>query len=275
MVKYPIDSQTALENHAKKFGFNYAERDLFASIHEATQTINPRHLVTYILEAADDIAYRTADIEDALSKNVITLFDIKAYLKKYLDLNIKNDQTIYDSFNSFFESSIESDTQAIDNVRNWLSHVRLNLMKSVARQFAEDFEILESHHIANYELTELCYAHNFFTFAKTLTQDKIYDNHQVLDLEVSAKACMYDLLDVLIDAVIAYDSDIPQLKPTYYQSKIIKLIGDDVMDVYHNEKESDDAYNLYLRILCVLDYVSSMTDRFAHEKRSILVGKTV
>lgn len=282
MVKYPYDSATAKAHNLKKFGYNYAERDLFEKIVNETKTDNPRHIVTYILEAADDIAYRTADLEDALNKRVITVFDIKHYLKMYLDLDNKYDLRIYESFMSFYDEAVSDEDIALELVRLWLYDVRINLMKHVAHQFADDFDKIITGNVENYELTEHCYGKNFFKFAKNITQEKIYDNDSVLDLEVAAKACMYDLLDLFVDAMIAYDSNITvlnsdgnlvTLKPTYYQSKLIKLIPKEYLSVYNDQKvEDDESYNLYLRILCVLDYISSMTDRFAYEKRRIVTG---
>ena len=282
MVKYPFDSKTAKEQNHKKFGYNYAERELYEHVINATQTDNPRHVVTYILEAADDIAYRTADIEDALNKKVITVFDIKRYLTQYLDLENKYDSRIYDSFMTFFDDAVADDDIAVELVRLWLYEVRINLMKHVAHQFAEDFDAIVSGSVKDYELTEHCYGKNFFLLAKKLTQEKIYDNDSVLDLEVAAKACMYDLLDLFVDAMIAYDanitvtqsdSNVVTLKPTYYQTKLVKLIPQEYLYTYEEQKvEGDEPYNLYLRILCVLDYVSSMTDRFAYEKRRIVTG---
>lgn len=273
MVKYPIDSQTAKKHNSKKSGYYYADRNEFFEVQEATQTPFGRHLVTYILEAADDIAYRTADIEDALKKKVITIFDIKKYLKRHLDLSIKNDAVIYASFMNDFELCSEDESLALEYTRNWLQKVRGYLMKSVARQFAEEFEKLDQGLEDHYELSQVCYARNFFEFAKALTREKIYDNEEVLDLEVAAKACMYDLLDLFVDAIIPYDSNHPLMTSTYYQTKIVKLIDREFLDIYEQEKVANDpSYNLYLRILCVLDYVSAMTDRYAYEKRRTLTG---
>ena len=53
-------------------GYYYADEDVFRRITSATGAGNCRHPLTYILEAADDLAYKTADIEDAFVKGFIT-----------------------------------------------------------------------------------------------------------------------------------------------------------------------------------------------------------
>ena len=41
-----------------------------------------RHPLTFILEAADDIAYKTADIEDAFVKRFLTYHSLRDELRK-------------------------------------------------------------------------------------------------------------------------------------------------------------------------------------------------
>ena len=40
-----------------------------------------RHPLAYLLEAADDISYRTADLEDAFKKGLFTLQDFITFFK--------------------------------------------------------------------------------------------------------------------------------------------------------------------------------------------------
>ena len=47
---------------------------------KATGAGNNRHPLTYILEAADDIAYKTADIEDAFVKGFISYHQLESEL---------------------------------------------------------------------------------------------------------------------------------------------------------------------------------------------------
>lgn len=49
-------------------GYYYAEQDIFEEITRSTGAVGCRHPLAFILEAADDIAYKTADIEDAVKK---------------------------------------------------------------------------------------------------------------------------------------------------------------------------------------------------------------
>lgn len=64
--------EIAETSRIKKLGYFYADRDIFEKIQAATGTNGCRHPLCYILEAADDIAYLTADIEDAYRKGFIS-----------------------------------------------------------------------------------------------------------------------------------------------------------------------------------------------------------
>ena len=46
-----------------------------------------RHPLAYLLEAADDISYRTADLEDAFKKGLFTLQDFITFFKNSYDKN--------------------------------------------------------------------------------------------------------------------------------------------------------------------------------------------
>ena len=61
-------------------GYYLADEELFHRITKATGAGNNRHPLTYILEAADDIAYKTADIEDAFVKGFISYHQLESEL---------------------------------------------------------------------------------------------------------------------------------------------------------------------------------------------------
>ena len=93
LVKYPTDSCSVDKGSADirkhKLGFFAAEQETFEQISEAVGTTTPdkgivRHPLTYLLEAADDIAYSTADLEDAFKKGLFTLDQfIEYYTNSY------------------------------------------------------------------------------------------------------------------------------------------------------------------------------------------------
>lgn len=75
IIKYPgssLEIKKTSHIRNKKMGYYYAERELFRDLQESLGTNGNRHPLAFVLEAADDIAYKTADIEDAVKKGCIT-----------------------------------------------------------------------------------------------------------------------------------------------------------------------------------------------------------
>lgn len=71
-----------------KPGYFFAEENEFKHISKVVGTLKQdeiyRHPLTFMVEAADDIAYATADLEDAFKKKLFTLDDFINYFKKLL-----------------------------------------------------------------------------------------------------------------------------------------------------------------------------------------------
>lgn len=93
LVKYPVDSTRVDKASANvklhKLGYYKAEEALFGALASATGTRTVegfcRHPLTYILEAADDIAYATADLEDAYKKGLFTLDEFERFFRDTLE----------------------------------------------------------------------------------------------------------------------------------------------------------------------------------------------
>ena len=63
-----------------------------------------RNPLAYILEAADDISYRTADFEDALLKGIIKVENIEGILKKHLGIDDENWESLRNKIKSEYAS---------------------------------------------------------------------------------------------------------------------------------------------------------------------------
>ena len=67
IIKYPGSSLQIDENSGnikdRKMGYYFADEEIFHKVTKETGAGRNRHPLTYMLEAADDLAYKTADIE--------------------------------------------------------------------------------------------------------------------------------------------------------------------------------------------------------------------
>ena len=95
LIKYPTDSLHVTNKkdpdiRRHKLGYYLAEQETFEKVSKETGTwIDEknvaRHPLTFLMEAADDIAYSTADLEDALKKKMFSLKEFIAYFKGNLE----------------------------------------------------------------------------------------------------------------------------------------------------------------------------------------------
>ncbi|WP_051080723.1 dGTP triphosphohydrolase [Psychroflexus tropicus] len=92
IIKYPSNSlegnkKPTTEIAKKKFGYFVTETETYKKINDYLKLGNRRHPVVYLLEAADDIAYSAADIEDGIKLGKVNLDDIERIFAKNLDKN--------------------------------------------------------------------------------------------------------------------------------------------------------------------------------------------
>lgn len=79
LIKYPTRcDEIEKTDIRKKMGCYQAEENIFLQIAEEVGTINAegkviRHPLAYLVEAADDIAYMTADLEDAVKSGIVSV----------------------------------------------------------------------------------------------------------------------------------------------------------------------------------------------------------
>ena len=90
ILKYPVSSvevdADSGDVKTKKMGYYLADRQIFEEVEKETGACGCRHPLTFILEAADDIAYKTGDIEDAFVKGFISYSRLLRELKVLQDI---------------------------------------------------------------------------------------------------------------------------------------------------------------------------------------------
>ena len=80
-----------------------------------------RHPLTYLLEAADDIAYAAADIEDGLKKNYITVQDFIDYFEENVDESDDKNYSLLQKLKGQLEKNEQNELQVM---QEWLDYVR-------------------------------------------------------------------------------------------------------------------------------------------------------
>ena len=276
IIKYPVSSleidKKSGDIRTKKMGYFYADREVFQEIQESTGTFGKRHPLAFVLEAADDIAYRTADIEDAFKKGCITFERLVQELKDYCPEEQDGD---YKDMVSLLE---RRRTRAIEKgitrpdanaVQNWTVQVQGKMIRSATAGFVRHYEELMEG-TCKKELLDGMPGTLMMRALGDIAYRYAFISAPILKLEVGADAIFSFLLERFVDAAIRYDSDEPM---TAVQEKLMSLISENYRAIYHvYAKGKDETERLYLRLLLVTDEICGMTDSYAKEMYQELGG---
>ena len=266
IIKYPVASVGINKKSGnikdKKMGYYYADQDIFANIQKSCGTFGARHPLAYVLEAADDIAYKTADIEDACKKGLLTYKLLLEELEKQPpegnDAYTKCIDILKHKHEKAEKNQYEDPGQYA--VSNWIVNVQGMLIAAATQSFMEHYDaIMEGTYTK-----ELLYGTNMEEMANRLSDIAFryaFQSMPILKLEVAAQTMLTFLLDKFVDAAITFDTE---EKQNAIQQKMMQLISENYMRIYRiYAKGKTEEEKLYLRLLLVTDYVCGMTDSYA------------
>lgn len=284
LVKYPTTSlmfQPEDENIKKhKPGYFLAEQEEFERICQEVGTMGDggitRHPLTFMLEAADDIAYATADLEDAYKKGLFTLDEFVKYFQDALD---QVEDKKYASPKRYSQLIIDDlctrrKTQKDDDAfKDWLRYVRRWLMYVVVYRFSFKYKsIMEGTY--QQDLFEGTFHALTINILKGAMGKFAFMTPRILKLELSAQTILSFLLQHFVTAVLYmdYQEKDKGFVPTKADKKYIAILSDNYRRDYQQSKTGDEGFDLYLRLLMVTDYISGMTDSYARTLYRELTG---
>jgi len=282
LIKYPTDScsfskdEWDIKKH--KLGYYYSENKVIEDICKSTSTKigneYVRHPLTYLLEAADDIAYATADLEDAAKKGLFSVEQFIAYyseeIKKVTEENtsseygysIKCDKDLLDSLKDELNKAKGSNESEFRILQNWINKVKRWLMYTAVYGFSSAYKDIMQ---GRYKDDVFKGTNNEHTIKilKGAMVKFVFNNSEILKLELAAKKIIESLLDDFIPAVIYWDEEEHKDKFSKADSKYINLISSNLRGEFKTNSPKDQSERLYLKFLMVTDFISGMTDSYA------------
>ncbi|MDD3404470.1 MAG: deoxyguanosinetriphosphate triphosphohydrolase [Hespellia sp.] len=266
IVKYPVSSlgidESTGDIKEKKMGFYQADENIYRMIEADTGADGKRHPLTFILEAADDLAYKTADIEDAFVKGFISyhmlLEELGELQARHPDANFKPKDELVKRYNQGRERHVANPEEYA--VKNWIVRVQGFLITCVTYGFTYNYDAIMAG----------TYQHDLFhgTFAEELMDllgkiafRDVFSSSTIYKLEMVEARVLDYLMDRLVHAIIYYDTG-EQLNSI--DLRIVSFISDNYKNAYKIQSQGKgEAEKLYLRLLLVTDYVCGMTDSYA------------
>lgn len=270
IIKYPHSSingnEGKLAKHValKKFGYFASENKDYEEISQVLKLQNKRHPVTYLLEAADDIAFSAADIEDGAKLGLIDFEIIKATFNKNLKQNkdlLEELDKLYNQFQSF------NNEKLFLIVQNFRVLTQGRMIGAVIECFKKNYDTIMDGSFP-YELILASTASDIRKAYKEL-QLIIFDNKKIMKTEIAGWEALYGLLDIFIPAT---KSDNFQTKGNNKESRLYKLISSSFRFIYENYNKDENVSKQYKKYQLVVDYIAGMTDSYALDLYQKLKG---
>ncbi|MGN1267125.1 MAG: deoxyguanosinetriphosphate triphosphohydrolase, partial [Dorea sp.] len=270
IVKYPVSSVEINKRSGdikdKKMGYYFADADVFEEIQRETGTNGCRHPLTFILEAADDIAYKTADIEDAFVKGFIS------YRKLWEELKELQDTYYQDSANTFFpadkleELYLRGKEKHVEDpeeyaIKNWIVRVQGFLINCATYGFTSNYTAIMNGDY-KHDLFYRTFAEKLMDLLGDLAFREVFTSDAIYRMEVAESTMINYLMDKFVTAVIYYDE--PSHRLGTIDLRMVSFISSNYKKAYHyHGNGKSDIEKLYLRLLLVTDYICGMTDSYA------------
>jgi dGTPase len=276
---------------SKKAGYFYSERDIVEEIRAALGVDGSRrHPLTYIMEAADDIAYCMSDIEDGLEKDLFKGdflrssvlkewgahsgdLEDKGYLSNILEATAPHDESTQD-LEGFFPFKIE---------------VTRRLIEYVVQQFVDNHERIIG---GNYPQGLLASNSNEKAVLETFkgfARKHLYSAKEAENIELAGDRVITGLLErfepLLICSRFDFEDILAERTKTRsgwhpdLQRRLFHMLPSKHVKVYRlaierlpEQNARRDADEWFHRAHLVVDYISGMTDTYALEKFQMFSG---
>ena len=254
-AKYPYSSSSSARptwSQGHKYNFFQAEKGLFAEVARETGLIQfgeeayCRHPLAFLLEAADDIAYRVVDFEDAHSQGLIDYSLLEEHFLRLLE-----DRKVVDAL-----SSMSDNMRRVEYLR---ALVIGKLVRGVTAVFMEHEEELLN---AEYHkpLLEQLDVYPVLCEIQKISTAQIYNNIKVAEIIAAGFELVSGMLDILVPAV----EELAEEKNGGHQASYRSRRLASVIPVHFMRLEDPEwRGSAYLRLLNILDYLSGMTDSYA------------
>ncbi|MGE7913255.1 deoxyguanosinetriphosphate triphosphohydrolase [Lysinibacillus xylanilyticus] len=272
LMKYPWASNHEKVQLKKKFGYFYSEKELFKEIASDTGIEECRHPATYILEAADDIAYLTADIEDAVKKGVFDWDKIYQEIRhEFGELYPKEFNRLEDLRRKALLNKVPN--KNLINVQNFKVTIQGIMIFAVVNTFKENYDLIMNGKFEG-DLLSNSTARTLSNKLREVAFKYVFSNKEVLTLELVGDRVLTDLLDLFVNAVV----NVKGIKKTKSKhEKLVHLISENFRHIQRISEKGEPTVEfedlpLYNRLQLVTDFISGMTDGYAVNLHQELLG---
>lgn len=258
IVKYPSNSLEGnkspyTEIAKKKFGYFVTETTKYKEINDYLQLHHRRNPAVYLMEAADDIAYAAADIEDGVKLGIITMDDISRVFDNYLDENKSVIMNYLKELLDQFGNDRKNESIMIQKFRIKTQQLMIG---AVLESFKENYDLIMKGELED-EIIMKSKAKDIRLAYKKLTSI-IFNYKPILKKELAGWEAIRGLLGIFVSASKSSNF---KSSGNCLESRLYNIISANYRKIYEDYTEYDNDY--YNRLRLIVDFISGMTDRFA------------
>lgn len=280
----------------KKPGFYRSEAAFIAEQNQQLGIVEyGRHPLTYIMEAADDISYCLADIEDAVEKGILSLSELAELLKtefarqKNANSAIKGLGGKSASFAELIDKALAKATDdQLNPTYEFFIQLRVSMIHPLVNHAAEQFILhLDAVSQGTFNralLEDDSQYHAIAQTFKTVAQQHVFSDREVELLEVQGFQIISGLLDVYLPLLSLNSQDFQRCISSQgarefpLESRLARRLSTKHKVSYQQAVAAlniaDNSYALdecYYRCRLLQDWISGMTDHFAFDEYRALV----
>jgi len=259
IIKYPSNSidgnksKSTTEIAKKKFGYFVTESKTYNELNEYLKLKNKRSPIVYLLEAADDIAYSAADIEDGIKLGIINIFDVRDIFLNNLTVNKKNVIDKIDELINLYSGNNLNKSIIIQKFRIYTQRI---MIEEIINSFVEKYDEIMNGELEE-EIIDISKASDIRKAYKKL-QYKVFEDKNIVKKEIAGWEAIYGLLKIFTKA-----SESPNFKPegNTYEARLYKMISSSHRIVFEEVENYENQE--YKKLQLIVDFITGMTDTYA------------
>lgn len=284
------DDAAPLHQLKKKPGFYWSERAAIGRLQSALDMApGCRHPFTYIMEAADDMAYCLADIEDAVEKGILSLKQLsELIIDQFQSLGGNSDEAVVLSYNGRHKSVNQLVSEAmqaaeadmIDQNHQYFIKLRINLIHHLvdhaATRFIDHIEAIFHGRFNQALMEDDSVAMRLVQTFKRIGFSHVFNHKEVQTLELQGHRIITGLLDIYAQVLKLKAHEMPALiqgnSKRLYAQLLFNRLDPKIIKAYQKAvDEQGEACEFYYRCRMIQDHISAMTDHSAYDEYRVLM----
>lgn len=279
----------------KKPGFYLSEEAFIQELYQALD-MPPftRYPLTYVMEAADDISYCIADLEDAVEKRIFTVPQLYQLLYEAWGDQGAEHHLFTETVGKVYQRYLQTDDDVRDKNDEFFVNLRVNiigrLVPHAVERFIENIEEIAAGTFNEPLLAKHAAEVHLLNTLKKVAFKHVFTHDSIETLELQGNKIIHGLLDIY-GALLALSADdfyaliqdndhkhylietrllhrLPMKYRMAYRDAVRALAA-----LQQTDAETYAVYEFYYRCRLIQDYISGMTDHFAYDEyRKLMIS---